>query len=124
LTNDFPNLGSFIPITLEQLARERGVLLSDHKTPCRSAEIKSFTDAFDHWSNSAVSTSSKDSIQCVVNILGHEINTASFAMYAFSISVLIQSLVIISMSGAADHGMSLIVGEIPSFAHMIPRKLS
>lgn len=42
--------------------------------------------------------------QCVVNILGFEINTASFAMYTFSISVLIQALLIISMSGAADHG--------------------
>jgi UMF1 family MFS transporter len=42
--------------------------------------------------------------QCVVHILGVEINTASFAMYTFSISVLIQALLIISMSGAADHG--------------------
>jgi UMF1 family MFS transporter len=33
-----------------------------------------------------------------------EINTASFAMYTFSISVFLQFLVIISMSGAADHG--------------------
>ena len=31
-------------------------------------------------------------------------NTASFAMYTFSISVLVQALLIISMSGAADHG--------------------
>lgn len=35
-----------------------------------------------------------------------EINTASFAMYTFSISVLVQTLIIISMSGAADHGRS------------------
>lgn len=42
----------------------------------------------------------------MVYILGLEINTASFAMYTFSISVLIQALVIISMSGAADHGRS------------------
>jgi UMF1 family MFS transporter len=40
----------------------------------------------------------------VVNILGLEINTASFAMYTFSFSVLIQALLIVSMSGAADHG--------------------
>ena len=33
-----------------------------------------------------------------------DINTASFAMYTFSVSVLIQALLIISMSGAADHG--------------------
>lgn len=43
---------------------------------------------------------------CIVIILGAEINTASFAMYTFSISVLIQALIIISMSGAADHGRS------------------
>lgn len=41
---------------------------------------------------------------CVIFILGAEINTASFAMYTFSISVLIQALLIISMSAAADHG--------------------
>jgi UMF1 family MFS transporter len=48
--------------------------------------------------------SSPDSQQCVVDILGWEVNTASFAMYTFSISVLVQALCIISMSGAADHG--------------------
>ncbi|KAL8707514.1 MAG: hypothetical protein Q9220_007456 [cf. Caloplaca sp. 1 TL-2023] len=42
---------------------------------------------------------------CIIRLLGTEINTASFAMYTFSISVFIQSLVIISMSGAADHGI-------------------
>ena len=46
-----------------------------------------------------------ESAQCVINLLGAEINTASFAMYTFSISVLVQALIIISMSGAADHGL-------------------
>ncbi|KAI9832821.1 MAG: Autophagy protein 22 [Phylliscum demangeonii] len=41
---------------------------------------------------------------CVIYLFGAEINTASFAMYTFSLSVLLQALVIISMSGAADHG--------------------
>ena len=40
----------------------------------------------------------------MVRFAGAEINTASFALYTFSISVLLQALVIISMSGAADHG--------------------
>lgn len=76
-------LGSFIPITIETLARSRGVLLSDRKTPC--GDLKK--------------------VVCVVNLPGGiEINTASFAMYTFSISVLVQAFVIISMSGAADHG--------------------
>lgn len=33
-----------------------------------------------------------------------EINTASFAMYTFSISVLVQALLVVSISSAADHG--------------------
>lgn len=46
----------------------------------------------------------KEPGQCVVHLLGLEINTASFAMYTFSISVLVQSLLVISISCAADHG--------------------
>lgn len=37
-------------------------------------------------------------------MLGIPINTASFAMYTFSISVLIQALLVVSISCAADHG--------------------
>jgi UMF1 family MFS transporter len=40
----------------------------------------------------------------VVYLLGVEINTASFAMYTFSVSVLLQALVVVSISCAADHG--------------------
>jgi UMF1 family MFS transporter len=42
--------------------------------------------------------------QCVFDLFGAEINTASFAMYTFSISVAVQALVVVTMSGAADHG--------------------
>lgn len=42
--------------------------------------------------------------QCVVSILGLDVNTASFAMYTFSISVFLQAIVVITFSGAADHG--------------------
>ena len=45
-----------------------------------------------------------DKGQCVIHLGGAEINTASFAMYTFSVSVLLQAILIISMSGAADHG--------------------
>jgi UMF1 family MFS transporter len=93
-------IGSFIPVTLEQLARENGVLLSDHSTPCNAAlpaiSSSSIVSAFARPHHNVG--------QCVVTILGVEINTASFAMYTFSISVLIQALLIVSMSGAADHG--------------------
>lgn len=46
----------------------------------------------------------KDTGQCVVYFLGMEINTASFAMYTFSLSVLLQALLVVSISCAADHG--------------------
>ncbi|KAI2463035.1 autophagy-related protein 22 [Annulohypoxylon bovei var. microspora] len=73
---------SFIPILLESLARENGFLVSDRNTPCGG----------------------NANGQCVVSILGIEINTASFAMYTFSISVLLQALLVVSISCAADHG--------------------
>lgn len=39
-----------------------------------------------------------------MTVLGIDINTASFAMYTFSISVLLQALLVVSISCAADHG--------------------
>lgn len=89
-------IGSFIPVTLEQLARENGYLLHDPTKSCRTSRIT--VPTFSAFS------SHEEKNQCIVKILGIPINTASFAMYTFSISVLIQALLIISMSGAADHG--------------------
>lgn len=91
-------VASFIPITLEQLARDspNSVLLSDKSKSCH-----------------AQTQDDEASKQCVISLLGLELNTASFAMYTFSISVLVQALLIISMSGAADHGQyrkSLLLG--------------
>lgn len=40
----------------------------------------------------------------MVFVAGMQINTASFAMYAFSLSVLFQALIVVSISCAADHG--------------------
>lgn len=101
-------VGSFIPITLEQLARERGFLLSDRTVSCSASFKTAVPTAF---SNATASNGAsgpvpprEDKGQCIINFFGTDINTASFAMYTFSISVLIQALLIISMSGAADHG--------------------
>ncbi|KKK20933.1 hypothetical protein P175DRAFT_0460639 [Aspergillus ochraceoroseus IBT 24754] len=94
-------MGSFLPITLEQMARERGVLLSDKTTPC-SPSWNSPGASPATWMFAKQNT--LGSSQCIVFILGAEINTASFAMYTFSVSVLVQAVLIISMSGAADHG--------------------
>ncbi|KAL9613600.1 MAG: hypothetical protein Q9167_001882 [Letrouitia subvulpina] len=95
------SLGSFIPITLEQLAREEGFLLHDRSKSC-TTNINEPTK-FNINSNPAPPRIPADGA-CVIRILGADINTASFAMYTFSISVFIQALVIVSMSGAADHG--------------------
>ncbi|RAH65854.1 MFS transporter [Aspergillus aculeatinus CBS 121060] len=95
-------MGSFLPITLEQMARERGVLLSDQTIPCSAS--------WNHPQNQAQSAlvyvrpGAATVAQCVVNILGLQVNTASFAMYTFSVSVFVQAIFIVSMSGAADHG--------------------
>ena len=98
-------VGSFIPITLEQLARERGVLLSDRSKSCTANPKHHGSTAMDRALNVLPRIERLEIGPCVIQILGTEINTASFAMYTFSISVFIQTLVIISMSGAADHGV-------------------
>ncbi|RAH55590.1 autophagy-related protein 22-1 [Aspergillus piperis CBS 112811] len=103
-------MGSFLPITLEQMARDRGVLLSDKTTPCSaswsSLELTSpsrtWNTIFD--TTASIKPGSPRTSQCIIHILGVEVNTASFAMYTFSLSVFIQAILIISMSGAADHG--------------------
>ncbi|OOF90761.1 hypothetical protein ASPCADRAFT_211711 [Aspergillus carbonarius ITEM 5010] len=103
-------MGSFLPITLEQMARERGVLLSDKTTPCSATwstlQSTSVSETWDQLSYVPAYTKPDvlKSSQCIIHILGVEVNTASFAMYTFSVSVLVQAILIISMSGAADHG--------------------
>ena len=101
-------VGSFIPITLEQLARERGVLLADRTVSCsagfKTAMPTGFPNATASNRPAGPLSPRADKGQCIINFFGTNINTASFAMYTFSISVLIQALLIISMSGAADHG--------------------
>lgn len=83
--------GSFLPLTLEQLARERGTLQTT-RLPCVGPSAGNSTNATENG-------------QCVVPVFGLEINTASFAMYTFSLAVLIQALTLISFGALADYGM-------------------
>jgi len=94
-------LGAFIPITIEDLARgsPSAVLASDHSKSCKTR-----VDIPEIVATLLPKRRSHASNQCVFSLLGIEINTASFAMYTFSISVLLQALVVVTMSGAADHG--------------------
>ncbi|KAJ5627585.1 Autophagy-related protein 22-1 [Penicillium herquei] len=93
-------MGSFLPITLEQMARDRGVLLSDKTTPCSST----WNPSQDPTHQAGYQAQKAEASQCIIYLLGAEVNTASFALYTFSLSVLVQAILIISMSGAADHG--------------------
>lgn len=66
-------------ITLEQYAREAGYLASNHDLPC---------------------TDSKD--VCSISVLGLWINTASFSLYTYSISVALQAITVIAISKRAN----------------------
>jgi MFS transporter, UMF1 family len=89
-------LATYIPVTLEQLASEKGVLFSDLSTPCRPQAVS------DH----SLLRRYEDGDRCVFRLFGlWWVDSASFALYVFSLSVMLQALVVISMSGAADHGL-------------------
>ncbi|PVH81122.1 hypothetical protein DL98DRAFT_178845 [Cadophora sp. DSE1049] len=99
-------VGSFLPVALEQLARERGVLWSDNTTPCvvkpdsghRAASVAGLLV------RAAVSDTEADTNhQCVIPALGN-MTTSSFALYTFSIAVFVQALALVSFSAVADHG--------------------
>lgn len=68
-------VGSFIPVTLEQLARENGVLLSDKTTACGA----STGPGTDLGLGSGLLLREEPE-QCVIYIWGIQMNTASFAM--------------------------------------------
>ncbi|PYI06685.1 MFS transporter family protein [Aspergillus sclerotiicarbonarius CBS 121057] len=89
-------VGSFLPLTLEQLARERGYLQNSH-LPCVGPDSPSAPG------NSPAMFRRDDNEQCVVGLMGLQINTASFAMYTFSLAVLVQALTLISFSALADY---------------------
>jgi len=93
-------LGSFLPVVLEQLARERGVWRSDTSTPCTTPL-----------------SSGKDDNQCVVHLFGTDTNTSSFALYTFSVGVMVQAITLVSVSSIADHGKKALDDMIPRWIH-------
>ncbi|KAH8765681.1 autophagy-related protein 22-like protein [Hyaloscypha finlandica] len=94
-------IGSFVPVTLEQLAREGGVLWSDKKTPCVAKTAGKGAAAL--AARLLTRATSADNNQCVVHVLGAELTTSSFAMYTFSLAVFTQALALVSFSSIADH---------------------
>lgn len=94
-------VGSFLPLTLEQLARERGTFKSSH-LPCVGPNSPSASPG-NGTSPAMFRRDGSENDQCVVGLLGMNINTASFAMYTFSLAVLVQALTLISFSALADY---------------------
>ncbi|KAI8943060.1 hypothetical protein NX059_001097 [Plenodomus lindquistii] len=91
-------VGAFLPVILEQLARENGVFYSDRDKPC-----------VDHGDAAAGRLRMRDEgkqggDQCMITFAGREMSTSSFAMYTSSAAVLLQALVLICFSSFADHG--------------------
>ncbi|KIJ40295.1 hypothetical protein M422DRAFT_32337 [Sphaerobolus stellatus SS14] len=80
-------LSVFLPICLEQFARDNGYLLPDKTERCTSA----------------IGITMADDVRCVVKIGWGWMDTASFSLYVYSAAVAIQALTVISMGGIADH---------------------
>ncbi|SCU98908.1 LAME_0G01024g1_1 [Lachancea meyersii CBS 8951] len=74
-------VSTYVPLLLEQFARMNGVSVDDHSLNCVNPNQK-----------------------CVLGVLNNSfyIDTASFALYTFSISVLFQAVLVISVSGLVD----------------------
>lgn len=74
-------VATYIPLLLEQFARINGVSVDDHSIKCTSKHDK-----------------------CVLGLFNNSvyIDTSSFALYTFSISVLFQTLLVITVSGLVD----------------------
>ncbi|KAJ7119640.1 autophagy-related protein 22-like protein [Mycena epipterygia] len=83
------SLTLFLPICLEQFARDNGFLLPERTERCTAPP--------------GSETPLEATGRCVVKIGWIWIDTASFSLYVYSISVALQALTVISMGGIADH---------------------
>lgn len=74
-------VSTYVPLLLEQFGRLNGVKLNDHSLPCEPTDDK-----------------------CVLPLFNGRwfIDTASFALYTFAVSVLFQTLLVINVSGVVD----------------------
>ncbi|CDK29926.1 unnamed protein product [Kuraishia capsulata CBS 1993] len=108
-------VGTYVPLLLEQLARDNGVRLSDLTTPCVGAKHPSPVPEPIPPTPDDPNPKHPQEHSCVLPVLNGNFNidTSSYALYTFSFSVFVQTLVVISMSGAADRGSyrkSLLLG--------------
>ncbi|KAG8215701.1 autophagy-related protein 22-like protein [Butyriboletus roseoflavus] len=85
------SLTLFLPICLEQFARDNGFWEPDHTKPC--------------WSTAGEDTAASGG-RCSVKIGWLWIDTASFSLYVYSTNVALQALTVISMGSIADRPTS------------------
>lgn len=87
-------LGTYTPLLLEQLARNNGVSAIDHLTPCTPQDGDPMGPGIP-----------PANMSCVLPIMGGRfyIDTASYALYTFSLAVLLQTICVMTMSGIADN---------------------
>lgn len=112
-------VSTYVPLLLEQFARENGVRLDNHLIPCLSktptippilppppsnGTDPGLGDPLMRLFIRDDAQTTEEQVKCVVYVLGKYIDTSSYALYTFSFSVLVQTLTVISMSGAADRG--------------------
>ncbi|KAL5521944.1 ATG22 [Sanghuangporus sanghuang] len=89
------SLTLFLPICLEQFARDNGYLLPDKTRPCSTVKPAPLNAA-----------DAAEDTRCVVKIGWIWVDSASFSLYVYSISVALQALTVISMGGIADNPLS------------------
>lgn len=113
-------LGTFSPILLEQLARNNGVLDSDHLTPCVTPPGEQPIPQPPH------NFLQQNTEACVLPIFGGRlyIDTSSYALYTFSVAVLAQTVSVLTISGIADNSnykkqLLVTFGVIGSLATML-----
>ncbi|CCD22195.1 Atg22p NDAI_0A00350 [Naumovozyma dairenensis CBS 421] len=84
-------VATYIPLLLEKFARLNGVKINNHSIPCIDP-------------HTLYNLSSNDTSKCVVPIFNDRmfIDTSSFPLYVFSISVLFQTVLVITVSGLVD----------------------
>ncbi|CBX98587.1 hypothetical protein IAQ61_007787 [Plenodomus lingam] len=90
-------VGAFLPVILEQLARENGVFYSDRSKPCVQHDAAGRVRMREAGGNGGAE-------QCMIRLLGMDMSTSSFALYTSSVAVLMQALVLVCFSSFADHG--------------------
>ncbi|CAL9731588.1 autophagy-related protein 22 [Monosporozyma unispora] len=79
-------VSTYIPLLLEQYARINGVKVNNHSKPCKSSDD-----------------------QCVLPLFNGRlhVDTSSFPLYTFSLSVLVQTFIVVTVSGIVDRWNSV-----------------